>query len=203
MPVHLRVRVPLEDNAGHLAGWVVWNDLDERVEVADGSGTLPVEFHLNWPGTAEQPTVKVSFRVRDGYLECSGVSVDAKPGGPEVIRADVETVARMLKAWGYVAAFRALRGSHGELPSDEADRPAQGAADKAPKKPKNRRPRRLKITDDMLAEIARVYRDHLDEGPWQAIQDRYGVSESTAGRYVLLARKAGHLPATTAGKKQA
>ena len=55
----------------------------------------------------------------------------------------------------------------------------------------------------MLGEIARVYRDHLDEGPWQAIQDRFGVSESTAGRYVLLARKAGYLPATTAGKKQA
>jgi hypothetical protein len=55
----------------------------------------------------------------------------------------------------------------------------------------------------MLAEIARVYRDNLDAGPWQAIQDRFGVSESTAGRYVLLARRAGHLPATTVGKKQA
>ena len=33
--------------------------------------------------------------------------------------------------------------------------------------------------------------------------DRFGVSESTAGRYVLLARKAGYLPDTTAGKKQA
>ena len=100
-----------------------------------------------------------------------------------------------------------LRGSQGELPSDDVDLPAQDAADKAPKAPKDRRPRRRKITDDMLGEIARVYRDHLDgrgdEGPWQAIQDRFDVSESTAGRYVLLARKAGHLPATTAGKKQA
>ena len=97
-----------------------------------------------------------------------------------------------------------LRGSQGELPSEDVDLPAQDAADKAPKKPKDRRPRRRKITDDMLGEIARVYRDHLDdEGPWQAIQDRFDVSESTAGRYVLLARKAGYLPATTAGKKQA
>ena len=96
-----------------------------------------------------------------------------------------------------------VTGQPGELPSDEADGPAQGAADKAPKKPKNRRPRRRKITDDMLREIAGVYRDHLDEGPWQAIRDRFGVSESTAGRYVLLARKAGYLPDTTAGKKQA
>ena len=89
------------------------------------------------------------------------------------------------------------------MPSDDVDVPAQGAADKAPKKTKNRRPRQRKITDDMLAEIAWVYRAHLHEGPWKAIQDRYGVSESTAGRYVLLARKAGYLPATTAGKKQA
>ena len=66
MPVHLRVRVPIENDDGHLVGWVVYDDLDERVETADESGTLPVEFHLLWPGTAEQPTVKVSFRVRDG-----------------------------------------------------------------------------------------------------------------------------------------
>ena len=91
------------------------------------------------------------------------------------------------------------------MPSDEADRSAQGAADKAPKKPKNRRPRRLKITDDMLAEIAQVYRRSATSwrGHGGLIQDRFGVSESTAGRYVLLARKAGYLPATTAGKKQA
>jgi hypothetical protein len=86
------------------------------------------------------------------------------------------------------------------LPRDKADGPAQGAVDKAPK---DRRPRRRKVTEDMLGEIARVYRDHLDEGPWRAIQDRFSVSESTAGRYVLLARKAGYLPVTTAGKKQA
>ncbi len=72
MPVHLRVRVPIENDDGHLVGWVVYDDLDERVETADESGTLPVEFHLLWPGTAEQPTVKVSFRVRDGEPQCSG-----------------------------------------------------------------------------------------------------------------------------------
>lgn len=193
MPEYLRVRVPIENDAGHLVGWVVWNDLDERVETADESGTLPVEFHLVWPGTAEQPTTKMSFRVRDGEALCSGVSVDAKPGGPEVTPPDLDAVARGLRGWGFHAALCLLQGSQGELPSD----------DKAPKKTKNRRPRQPKITDDMLAEIARVYRDHLDEGPWEAIRDRFDVSESTAGRYVLLARKAGYLPATTAGKKQA
>ena len=207
MPLYLGVRVPIEDGKGHLVGWVVWNDLDERVETADESGTLPVEFHLVWPGTAEQPTAKMSFRVRDGYVECSGVSIDAKPGGPEVTTADIETVAQGLMGWRWVAALPLLRGSQGELPSEDVDLPAQDAADNALKASKDRRPRRRKITDDMLGEIAAVYRDHLDgrgdEGPWRAIQDRFDVSESTAGRYVLLARKAGHLPATTAGKKQA
>jgi len=193
MPVYLRARVPIEDGDGHLVGWVVWNDLDERVETADESGTLPVEFHLVWPGTAERPRAKMSFIVRDGEALCSGVSVDAKPGGPEVTPADLDTVARGLRGWGFHAALSLLQGSQEELSSD----------DKAPKKTKNRRPRQRKITDEMLAEIAQVYRDHLDEGPWHAIRDRYGVSESTAGRYVLLARKAGYLPDTTAGKKQA
>jgi len=40
-------------------------------------------------------------------------------------------------------------------------------------------------------------------GTLPGTQDRFDVSESTAGRYVLLARKAGYLPDTTAGKKQA
>jgi hypothetical protein len=97
-----------------------------------------------------------------------------------------------------------LQGSQGELPSDDVDGPAQAAAPKAPKaRPRLAALDGAKITDDMLGEIARVYRDHVHEGPWKAIQDRYSVSESTAGRYVLLARKAGYLPATTAGKKQA
>ena len=39
--------------------------------------------------------------------------------------------------------------------------------------------RRAAVTDGMLGEIAPVYRDHFDEGPWQAIQDRFSVSEST------------------------
>ena len=113
MPVYLRVRVPIEDDDGHLMGWVLWNDLDERVEVADGSGTLPVEFHLLWPGTAEQPTAKVSFDVRDGDVWCSGMSLDAKPAGREVTPADVETVAQGLKDWTQIAGLCRVTGGPG------------------------------------------------------------------------------------------
>jgi hypothetical protein len=62
---------------------------------------------------------------------------------------------------------------------------------------------RAKVTDKRLREVAELYRDNVDDGPWQAIMDRFGVSESTAGRYVLLARKAGYLPPTKPGKKNA
>ena len=140
------------------------------------------------------------FAVRDGDVWCSGMSLDAKPAGREVTPADVEIVARGLKDWTQIAGLAALRGDQGQRPPDEAHGPAQDAADRAPQ---GRRPRKRKVTEDMLGEIARVYRDHFDEGPWQAIQDRFSVSESTAGRYVLLARKAGYLPDTTAGKKLA
>ena len=140
------------------------------------------------------------FGVRDGDVWCSGMSLDAKRAGREVTPADVEIVARGLKDWTQIAGLAALRGDQGQRPPNEAHGPAQDAADRAPQ---GRRPRKRKVTEDMLGEIARVYRDHFDEGPWQAIQDRFSVSESTAGRYVLLARKAGYLPDTTAGKKQA
>jgi DNA-binding transcriptional regulator LsrR (DeoR family) len=54
----------------------------------------------------------------------------------------------------------------------------------------------------MLEEVAALYREYFDDGPWQVIADRFGVSEVTAGRYVGKARKAGLLPPTTPGKKK-
>jgi hypothetical protein len=60
---------------------------------------------------------------------------------------------------------------------------------------------RTKITTAMFEEIAAIYCNSEKGAAWQAIQDRYGVAPSTAGRYVLRARKEGHLPPTTRGKR--
>jgi transposase len=62
---------------------------------------------------------------------------------------------------------------------------------------------RRKVNDELLTEVAALYRDTINDGPWRAIAERFGVSETTAGRYVMLARKAGLLPKTAPGRKNA
>jgi hypothetical protein len=52
-------------------------------------------------------------------------------------------------------------------------------------------------------EVAALYRDNLDNKPWSAIARHYNVTEATAGRYIVLARKAKLLPPTEPGKKKA
>lgn len=65
--------------------------------------------------------------------------------------------------------------------------------------------RRRRVTRELLGEVAEVYRATHDKGnpPTQAVAEAFNVSHSTAGRWVVEARKAGILgPAigSTAGE---
>lgn len=59
------------------------------------------------------------------------------------------------------------------------------------------------ITPDLLRKVATVYRDNIDRHPTKAVQHHFQVSQRMAAEYVSRARKAGHLPPTKRGKKQA
>jgi hypothetical protein len=61
--------------------------------------------------------------------------------------------------------------------------------------------RRGRITDAYLREVAQVYRDAFDRGdpPTVAVQAFFGLSRSTAGRHVGLAREHGFLNPTPRG----
>jgi hypothetical protein len=63
--------------------------------------------------------------------------------------------------------------------------------------------RRNRITDDLLNEVARVYRQAIVDRrpPKKAIQQAWHVSEATAGRYIMRARERGYLGRTVRGKK--
>jgi hypothetical protein len=51
--------------------------------------------------------------------------------------------------------------------------------------------RRIRITDEYLAEVAKVYREAFERGdpPTVAVQASFGLTRSTAGRHVGLARE--------------
>ena len=63
--------------------------------------------------------------------------------------------------------------------------------------------RRNRLTEDLLSEVAAVYRQAIAERrpPKKAVQAAWHVSEATAGRYIMRARQRGYLGRTVAGKK--
>jgi hypothetical protein len=56
--------------------------------------------------------------------------------------------------------------------------------------------RRRKITQDHLQEVAKIYNDaqYNDEPPTRAVQNHFGVSHSTAAKWVGAARRSNLLP---------
>jgi hypothetical protein len=201
MPANVTARIPIEDTDGHFVGWVVYDMFQDFVKVE--GVYVPAEYHLRCPGGAEQPSLLITFQARDGAPACTAVNIESKTEGRQVLPKDFEVIRRKLNGWSEVAFKRVMhtaRQSGGERAigfgaiDPAVARKAYNAAQKRT---------RTKVTDKLLKEVAELYRDNINDGPWRVIAERFGVSESTAGRYVLLARKARHLPPTKSGKKNA
>lgn len=63
--------------------------------------------------------------------------------------------------------------------------------------------RRNRVTDDDLRRLASVYSTAKELGhpPTIAVQEAFNLSRSGAGRWIRMARDAGHLPPTSQGKR--
>lgn len=146
-----------------------------------------------------QPAVFLDIEVRSGVPVCTRVEVQGKPGGREVTANDVLIVKGQLHYW--VTEFTSFCAvDDPEVIGRPTDgRTAQRAVDGARKRA------RRKVTHELLAGVAKVYRAHVDGHPVKAVESAYAVSERTAARYVELCRSDEHqlLPKTTQGRKQA
>jgi hypothetical protein len=184
-------RLDLEiENVG-LIGWLIYDQFGPAVEVERVD--IPAEFHLRFPGESTQPSLHIDYTIRDDQLVCTGIRLDAKPLGREVKPSDVDVVRRMLLTWTTDAVIAVIRDAN-EVTEAQARSAYRTVSRKAT---------RRTITDRLLADVARLYRDNVDNKPWRVIAKHYNVSEATAARYVMLARRDEFLPPTTSGKKRA
>jgi hypothetical protein len=195
MPPVLTVRIPVHDESDNLLGWVLWDEVGEFAEL--GEYVVPATFYLRFPNAPGEPSLQLTFAVRDGAPVCTAATLESKPQGRELLPKDFNDVRRNLPSVTEQAFRGVMRVSQEHFPGPVDDATARRAYRS------KRADTRRKITDELLREVAALYRDNLDSGPWRAITERYKVSRATAGRYVMLARQAGHLPPTTPGKKQA
>lgn len=184
-----RIGFELEDVGP--VGWLMYDEFGPTVELEGVD--IPTEFYLRFPGVADQPSLHINYQIRDERPVCVGVRLDAKPQGREINPFDVDIVRRALSDWTRGAVVTAIMDAN-----EVAEAKAQAAYTAISRKPKRRT-----ITERLLTDVARLYRDSIDGKPWSVIAQHYNVSEATAGRYVVLARRAGHLPQTTSGKKKA
>ena len=185
------LRKEIVDDDGAVQGWVIWDEVGDFAAFADA--LVPVDFQVRIPGGTGRPSLQIGFEVRGGEVVCTALKIEAKHQEPVVIPKHLEIMRSELNGWRDLALDLVMRVS-------EDSAPGMVDAATASKAKAAARPRRRKMTPELLAEVAALYKDNLGErSTWDVIAQRFGVEKQTAGRYVMHARKAGFLPETDRG----
>jgi hypothetical protein len=209
---------------GALEGTVVtssWSDsLDKDREIAEaakptklGELWVPALFEL-WvieydpkhppPGEDPQLVVILRYEVVDERMELRGLISDPLEV-PEAL--DYLRKRRPLNEWKRYALIT-LAGGQADAALDTSDFP-KGERGKIVGEAMRRAgevsmaQRRNRITPEHLEKVAGVYREawRAGEHPTIAVEKHFGVSHSTAARWVGQARRAGHLRPPAEGSR--
>jgi hypothetical protein len=137
------------------------------------------------------PDVSFVFEVRNGAPECREVHILATDDGHEVqgISLTKVRIQDVLERTIQLLILGAPSiGPDGSVdwprafPTEDDQREAVRSTRVA------RSARKVKITDDLLREVAGIYRAYVKDNPTQAIADHLDKSHRTAGVYVKAAR---------------
>ena len=164
-----------------------------------GEAILPSPFTARF-SFPDDHTVDLEIRVQNGAPVCEEIHILRNPSRPSLDGAEIRRMP--LRDWvTYAVGLAAMthresgyQGTHKLEPAspDETERIIGEA---------RRRFRRNTITDDLLRDVARVYRANQESKPRDAVADTFQVAPSTATRYLKLARERGFLrPAPGPGK---
>jgi hypothetical protein len=181
---------------------VEWRPEAPEVSIDDGRTFVPIRMKMIGRGRKAAGTLNAEFEVRNGVPECIAFSLEAVPGGRGIRTADVRAynIDEFVR-YGFLLV--ATRIPEGGSDTDEAVRPQtdrdfwalRASLDRA------RQGQRGKSSEAELAEVARVYRENIEDSPTLAVANDLGYSARTAARRVSQARALGLLPATTQGKR--
>lgn len=185
-------------------GEIGWIEYDAAAMRQVGDRLLPAEVIATFPSDATSPALRLRLAIVDGVPQCRDIHIEAKPEGREVRTSDLRSVP--LEQWigdlFAVAASRIVSTSGGVVTAvDEADPRRLTQARRVVERA--RAASRRSVTDDLLREVADVYRANVDGRPTEAVQRAFGVAHRTAAKYVQLARAKQLLPPTTPGRRNA
>lgn len=189
------------ERVGLEVGWAeaVWGDA-----VRVGDRLLPRKITAVFESVAGRPGLELDVEVVRGVPQCRRITIVAADDGEEVRQVDVAAVR--IDEW-----VEAITAAFAKPCTDTADgnvriRP-QTAEEEAGARDRIARARRLARRGGPeaahLEDVARIYREHLDNAPARAVARALGVGERQAGNYIAAARREGFLPPTTRGRKRA
>jgi len=173
----------------------------------DGNGIVWNKLTIIEAGEGGAPEVRLDVEVgSDGVPECRDVRISTVGAGRPVRSRDLRAIhlEALLEAGFGMAVMQRSRPAesarkHGATDDDDwATPPTRADSARAVKGLRGRK--RRKVDEDLLSEVAAVYRANVDRGPTQAVGERFGKAPSTAALYVNLAREHGFLGAAIKGR---
>ncbi len=188
---------------GRLAdGWIDPREVGDRV--------LPATFQLEMQRENGTPDLFLNFEVRDGVPQCRRAELRSTEEGREVLSSDLRGVRlEDLLELAVVQAAIAVVGPEEGRPvgalrmiTTQEERRQTLSQTRTIRRGARRRvtEARRRVTEDLLREVAQVYRDNIDSNPTAAVQRHTGRAHRTAALYVQQAREAGFLGASIRGK---
>jgi hypothetical protein len=196
-PVDGGVRVKFRRRVELSTGWAEWDE-GPRNRVRVGDRLLPRRIDVTLQSTVDDlPSLMMTIEVREGIPQCTQVTIRSTETGREVRSVDLR--AARLEDWleSIVASAAAEPTEHGYVIDDRM--PAELAAERKRVRYVRAGARRT-ITDDLLRQVAEIYRANASDRPTEAVLVAFGTSPRTAARYVQQAREREFLPPTTPGK---
>ena len=183
--------------------WVDPGDPAPEVEMTDlGQLMVPRTFTAHVSADDGSPDVTLRFEIRNGAPECREVNIQATEGGQEVrcsglagVRIE-DVLEEALKQMMFGKKLRNTGRLPRWIPPAADDLGSLAVRDSRAA----RAARKVTITDELLREVAQVYRANLDANPTQAVADHFDRAHRTAALYVKRARESGHLGPATRGK---
>lgn len=172
-----------------------------------GSAIVPPKAQLTFKGIKGSPDVTMRFEVRDGRPECVEIHVKGKPQGRGIRTADLQQfnldnlTANVFTDLAIAVKDDGIGVGPGSSILTDEDVAAKLRAGRDVREA--RMSRRGMVTRAELEEVARVFREHVDDSPTSAVKQLldYG-SDRTAARRIKQAEEAGLLPPTTPGRKR-
>jgi hypothetical protein len=170
-------------------GWAEWIESDQMMV---GDRVVPRSIEVFAVGGAEsiEPVLRLLITIVDGVPRCSLLSLERRENGRGIQGSDLRAIR--LDDWVEeivaAASWHVRSVEDGQVHATASDDDQAIAAARRAVREMQRSARR-KMTPELLAKVARVYRDDKTGKPTQEVEKAFGVSPRTAARWVSLARK--------------